>query len=166
MLMTRRSLALTFATICTGLLLTIAPSGLAQPAGQVVFTNSVSGKAGSGSGTFTYGGVPTDVMLGFTIHCSLATSECIGGLYFAPIALGGHGNAQTIAVSGTISGTDGTYTITITSPESVARCTLMNTGTAPGATPTQYVTVTCRGNGTTELSGSTTATGIVNVTGA
>jgi hypothetical protein len=168
-LMTRRSLVLAFATMCTGLLLTVAPSGLAEPAGQVVFTNAVHGQAGSGIGAFTYGGVTNDqTMVGFSIHCSLATEECIGSLYFAPFALGGTGNALTIHVSGTLSESDGTYTITITSPtspEAVSGCTLTNRGTAPGATQTQTVDVVCTGNGTTTLSGSSTATGIVNVTG-
>jgi hypothetical protein len=166
--MTRRSLVLAFATMCTGLLLVLVPSGLAQPAGQVVFTNAVQGVAGSGSGTFTFGGETQSVALGFTIHCSLATNECNGAFYVAPFALSGHGNALTIPVSGMLSGGSGTYTITLTSPESVAGCTLTNTGTAPGAIPTQTVDVQCTGNGTTELLGSSdpTTTGIVVVTGA
>jgi hypothetical protein len=126
------------------------------------------GKAGMGTGIFTYGGETFDpVSIGFSIHCSLATHECRGGFYVAPISLSGHGNALTILVSGTISSVgSGTYRIALDSPDAVAACTLTNAGTAPGgATPTQFVNVICTGNGTTTLSGQGTPTGIVNVTG-
>jgi hypothetical protein len=160
---------LALAILSSGLLLGIVSSGLAQASGsgQVVFTNSVSGQAGKGSGTFTYGGVTTLVALGFTIRCSLATDECVGSFYVAPISLTTTGQALTIHVSGTISGSSGIYTITLTSPEAVAGCTLTNAGTAPGATPTQTVNVECTGNGTTTLSGGSApgTTAIVNVTG-
>ena len=97
---------LLLALLCCGLLLGVGSSGLAasSASGQVVFTNSVSGKAGLGSGTFTFGGVTQDVSLGFSIHCSLATAECVGAFYVAPIALSGHGQALTILVSGTLRG--------------------------------------------------------------
>jgi len=160
---------LVFAIVCCGSVLVLASSGFAASgaSGQVVFTNSVSGKAGLGSGRFTFGGVTQDASLGFSIHCSLATDACTGAFYVAPIALSGHGQALTILVTGTVSGSSGVYTMTLTSPPEVAGCTLTNSGThaAGGATPTQTVQVECSGNGTTTLAGSGTATAIVNVTG-
>ena len=158
---------LVLATVSSGLLLGIVSGGLAQASGsgQVVFTNSVSGTAGTGSGTFTYGGVTMPTALGFSIRCSLGTGACVGAFYVAPISLTTTGQAATIHVSGTISGSSGLYTITLTSPAAVAGCTLTNAGAAPGATPTQTVNIECTGNGTTTLSGNGLATAIVNVTG-
>jgi hypothetical protein len=111
--------------------------------------------------------VTQDAALGLSIHCSLVTGECTGAFYVAPIALSGHGQALTILVTGTISGSSGVYTIALTSPPDVAGCTLTNSGThaSGGATPTQTVQVECSGNGTTTLAGSGTATAIVNATG-
>jgi hypothetical protein len=164
-----RNLAL--AILCIGMSFGLVSTGIAHAngSGQVVFTNSVSGLAGMGTGTFTYGGVTVDnAQIGFSIHCSLTTGRCNGAFYVAPIVVTSHGQALTITVSGTINEvSSGVYTITLISPAAVSGCTLTNSG-APamggGATPTQDVTVTCTGNGTTTLSGGGTASGIVNVT--
>jgi hypothetical protein len=159
------------ACLCCGMLSLLGDvsSGFAQTSGtgQVEFTNSVWGKAGLGGGTFTFGGVTQEASLGFSIHCSLASHACLGAFYVAPIALSGHGNALTIQVAGTIDGSAGVYTITLTAPAEVAGCTLTNSGThaSGGATPTQTVQVECTGNGTTTLDGTGTATAIVNATG-
>ena len=161
---------LVLAMLCMGVWLGLVSSGIAQAngSGQVVFGNSVSGVAGNGTGTFTYGGVTTeDAQIGFNDHCAIGTGECTGAFYVNPIVLAAHGNALTIQVSGTLTEVSpGVYTITLTSPAALVGCPLTTDGTpaAGGATTTQTVTVACTGNGTTTLSGSGIATAIVIVT--